>query len=169
MPHVHHFFINRINRTEERLADITTYKNLNFDPAEAIRNGVLSTFDSLHNTQGGDHRIRNHLAHMVLYEYHFCTASTNSIYLTSHPVWMWHTRSSSTSLFYGFPKTYLPSLPLLLLPPKVPCTSFFYGLSIIYIPYLWLPHLPTPSHLQPILLTCDSPISQPWNFDAHFI
>ena len=84
MPHVHHFFINRINRTEERLADITTYKNLNFDPAEAIRNGVLSTFDSLHSTQGGDHRIRNHLTHMVLYEYHF---------------------------LYGFYKFYIPYLP----------------------------------------------------------
>ena len=169
MPHVHHFFINRINRTEERLADITTYKNLNFDPADAIRN---VSYPLLIPFTTPKEEITEYVIIWPTWFFMnitFCTASTNSIYLTSHPMWMWHTRSSSTSLFYGFPKTYLPSLPLLLLPPKVRCTSFFYGLSIIYIPYLWLPHLPTPSHLQPILSTCDSPISQPWNFDAHFI
>ena len=37
-----------ISKIEEHLAEPTTYKELNFDPTQAIRNDVLSTLEYLH-------------------------------------------------------------------------------------------------------------------------
>ena len=42
MSHVGRLYINR---NEEHLNDLTTYKNLNSDPAEVIRNYAFFTFD----------------------------------------------------------------------------------------------------------------------------
>ena len=39
-----------ISKTEEHLADPTTYNELNSDPTQAIRNDALSTLDYLHKT-----------------------------------------------------------------------------------------------------------------------
>ena len=39
-----------IHKIEEHLADATTYKKLDADPTQAIRNDVLSALDYLHNT-----------------------------------------------------------------------------------------------------------------------
>ena len=40
-----------INKIEEHLTDATTYKKLDADPTQAIRNDVLSTLDYLHSTR----------------------------------------------------------------------------------------------------------------------
>ena len=50
-----------ISKIEEHLADTTTYKKLDADPTQAIRNDVLSTLDYLHNTCRIDDEIRHHL------------------------------------------------------------------------------------------------------------
>ena len=48
-----------INKTEEHLADATTYKKLNTDPTQAIGNDVFSTLDYLHNTHQIDDTAQN--------------------------------------------------------------------------------------------------------------
>ena len=50
-----------INKIEEHLANSTTYKKLNSDPTQAIRNDVLSTLDYLHITHRIDDQTRHHL------------------------------------------------------------------------------------------------------------
>ena len=53
MPYPYHLFINR---TEENLADLTTYKKRNSDLTQTIRNDVSSSIDFLHNVQRVNHR-----------------------------------------------------------------------------------------------------------------
>ena len=50
-----------INRIDGHLADLTTYKKLNSDPTQAIRNDVLSTLDFLHSTHPVYQRTKNDL------------------------------------------------------------------------------------------------------------
>ena len=76
------FYISKI---EEHLSDPTTYKELNSDPTQAIRNYVLSTLDYLHKT----HRIDDETKH----------------HLTSP-------KPACTPLFYGLPKVRKPNIPL---------------------------------------------------------
>ena len=52
-----------INKIEEHLADPTTYKEVNTNPTETIRNDVLCTFDYLHSTHRIDDETRHHLPH----------------------------------------------------------------------------------------------------------
>ena len=74
-----------INKIEEHLADATTYKKLDADPTQAIRNDILSTLDYLHNTHRIDDKTRHHLA-------------------PPNP--------ACTPLFYGLPKVHKPNIPL---------------------------------------------------------
>ena len=74
-----------INKIEEHLADPTTYKELNTDPTQAIRNDVISTLDYLHSTHRIDDETRHHLT-------------------LSNP--------ARTPLFYGLPKVHKPNIPL---------------------------------------------------------
>ena len=60
MPHAHLLYINKI-KEHLTLAGLSTYKKLNPDPFQAIRNGVLSTLDFLDSAHLVDHRTRNHL------------------------------------------------------------------------------------------------------------
>ena len=48
-----------INKIEEHLADPTTYKKLNTDPTQAIRNDVFSTLDYLQYTHQIDNTAQN--------------------------------------------------------------------------------------------------------------
>ena len=89
-----------------------SYKKHNSDPAKAIRNGVLSTFDFLHNAHPVYQRTRNQRTSCTL----LCVISPKPIYPTLLP--MWHPRT----------------------PPMPSSTHFFYGLSITFILYLCLLH-----------------------------
>ena len=53
MPYPYHLFINR---TEENLADLTTYKKRNSDLTQTIRNDASSSIDFLHNVQPVNHK-----------------------------------------------------------------------------------------------------------------
>ena len=74
-----------INNIEEHLTDATTYKKLDADPTQAIRNDVLSTLDYLHSTRRIDDETRHHLT-------------------LPNP--------ARTPLFYGLPKIHKPNVPL---------------------------------------------------------
>ena len=74
-----------INKIEEHLADPTTYKKLDADPTQAIRNDAFSTLDYLHNT----HRIDDKTRHKI--------TSPNP---------------ASTPPFYGLLKVHKPNIPL---------------------------------------------------------
>ena len=50
-----------ISKIEKHVADPTTYKELNSDPTQAIRNDVLSTLDYLHKTHRIDDETKHHL------------------------------------------------------------------------------------------------------------
>ena len=71
-----------INKIEQHLADITTYKELDTDPTQAIRNDVLSNLDYLHITNRIDDQTRHHLT-------------------PPNP--------ARTPLFYGLPKVHNPN------------------------------------------------------------
>ena len=73
-----------ISKIEEHLSDPTTYKELNSDPTQAIRNDVLSTLDYLHKT----HRIDDETKHLT------------------------PPKPACTPLFYGLPKVHKPNIPL---------------------------------------------------------
>ena len=74
-----------IHKIEEHLADATTYKKLDADPTQAIRNDVLSALDYLHNTGWIDDETRHHLT-------------------PPNP--------ARTPLFYGLPKVHKPDISL---------------------------------------------------------
>ena len=74
-----------ISKIEEHLADATTYKKLDVDSTQAIRNDVLSTLDYLHNTHQIDDETRHH---------------------PTPP------NPGCTPLFYGLPKVHKPNIPL---------------------------------------------------------
>ena len=74
-----------INNIEEHLTDATTYKKLDADPTQAIRNDVLSTLDYLHSTRRIDEETRHHLT-------------------PPNP--------AGTPLFYGLPKIHKPNVSL---------------------------------------------------------
>ena len=74
-----------INKIEEHLADATTYKKLDADPTQAIKNDVFSTLDYLHKTCRIDDETRNHLNPSNL---------------------------ACTPLFYGLPKVRKPNITL---------------------------------------------------------
>ena len=74
-----------ISKIEEHLSDPTTYKELNSDPTQAIRNDVLSPMDYLHMT----HRIDDETKHNL-----------------TPP------KPARTPLFYDFPKVHKPNIPL---------------------------------------------------------
>ena len=81
-----------IHKIEEHLADATTYKKLDADPTQVIRNDVLCTLDYLLNTGWIDDETRHHPT-------------------PSNP--------ARTLLFYGLPKVHKPNISLR---PKVsPC------------------------------------------------
>ena len=82
MPHGH---LPLLNKIEELLADATTYKKLEADPTQAIRNDVLSTLNYLHNTCRINDETRHHLT-------------------PPNP--------ARTPLFYGLPKVHKPNIPL---------------------------------------------------------
>ena len=50
-----------INNIEEKLANVTIYKELDTNPIQAIRNDVFSTLDYLHITHRIDDETRHHL------------------------------------------------------------------------------------------------------------
>ena len=74
-----------ISKIEEHLADPSTYKQLNSDPNEAIRNYALSTLDYFYNTYRIDEVTRHHLT---------------------------PPKPARTPLFYCFPKVHKPNIPL---------------------------------------------------------
>ena len=74
-----------ISKIEKHLSDPTTYKELNSDRTQAIRNHVLSTLDYPHKT----HRIDDKNKHRL-----------------TQP------RPARTPLFYGLPKVHKPNIPL---------------------------------------------------------
>ena len=74
-----------INKIEEHLANTTTYKELNTDPTQAIRNDVLSTLGYLHIKDQIDDQTRHH-------------------FTPQNPV--------RTPLFYGLPKVHNSNIPL---------------------------------------------------------
>ena len=74
-----------ISKIEEHLSDLTTYKELNSDPTQAIRNDVLSTLDYLHMTHRIDAETKHHLT---------------------------PPKPACTPLFYGLPKVHKPNIPL---------------------------------------------------------
>ena len=50
-----------ISKIEEHLTDPSTYKELNSDPTQAIRNDFLSTLDYAHSTHRIDGKTRHHV------------------------------------------------------------------------------------------------------------
>ena len=74
-----------VSKIEEHLADPTTYKELNSDPTQAIRNDALSTLDYLHMTHRIDDETKHHLT---------------------------PPKPARTPLFYGLPKVHKPNIPL---------------------------------------------------------
>ena len=73
-----------ISKIEDHLADPSTYKELNSDTTEAIRNDVLFPLDYLYNTHPIDDITRHHL-------------------MLPKP--------AHTPLFYGLPKVHKPNIP----------------------------------------------------------
>ena len=73
-----------ISKIEEYLADASTYKELNTNPTQAIRDDVLSTLDYLHNTHWID---------------------DETIHLLAPP------NPAHTLLFCGLPKVHKPNIP----------------------------------------------------------
>ena len=74
-----------ISKSEEHLADPSTYKKLDSDPTQAIRNDVLSTLDYLYNTHRIDDITRHHLM---------------------------PPKPERTELLHGLPKVHKPNIPL---------------------------------------------------------
>ena len=74
-----------ISKIEEHLADSSTYKELNSDPTQAIRNDVLSTLDYLYNIHQIDDVTRHHLT---------------------------PPKPARILLLYGLPKVHKPNIPL---------------------------------------------------------
>lgn len=119
---------------------------------------------------------------MSLYEFQFCMASTNSVYLTSHPV-----SHKCVLFFYTLPKIYIWFVPLLLikifkdstfLRPllyTLPTYSIFPTKGFMCFTFLWplkkyiYPTTVFPTPLQPILWTYDSSINQLSNFITHLM
>lgn len=119
---------------------------------------------------------------MSLYEFQFYMASTNSVYLTSHP--MLH---KCVLFFYTLPKIYIWFFPLFLikifkystflrpLPYTLPTYSSFPTKGFMCFTFLWPlkkyidPTIVFPTPLQPILWTYDSSINHLSNFSTHFM
>ena len=119
---------------------------------------------------------------MSLYEFQFCMASTNSVYLTSHPI-----SHKCVLFFYTLPKIYIWFVPLLLikifkdstfLRPllyTLPTYSIFPTKGFMCFTFLWplkkyiYPTTVFPTPLQPILWTYDSSINHLSNFSTHFM
>ena len=119
---------------------------------------------------------------MSLYEFQFCMASTNSVYLTSHPV-----SHKCVLFFYTLPKIYIWFFPLFLikifkystfLRPllyTLPTYSSFPTKGFMCFTFLWPlkkyidPTIVFPTPLQPILWTYDSSINHLSNFSTHFM
>ena len=74
-----------INKIEEHLAELITYKEFNADSTQAIRNDALSTLVYLHNTHQIDDKNRHHLI---------------------------PPKPTCTPLFHGFPKVHKPHIKL---------------------------------------------------------
>ena len=74
-----------ISKIEKHLSDPTTYKDLNSDPTQAIRNDVFSTLDYIHKTHRIDDETKHHLT---------------------------LPKPARTLLFYGLPKVHKPNIPL---------------------------------------------------------
>ena len=74
-----------ISKIEEHLAGATTYKKLDADPTQVIKNDVLSTLDYLHNTHQINDETRHHLTPPI---------------------------PARTPLFYGLLKFHKPNTPL---------------------------------------------------------
>ena len=74
-----------ISTIKEHLADSSTYKELNFDPTQAVRNEALSTLDYLYNTHQVGDITRHHLT---------------------------PPNRTPTQPFYSLPKVYKPKIPL---------------------------------------------------------
>ena len=74
-----------INKIEEHLAELITYKEFNTDPTQAIRNDALSTLVYLHNIHQIDDKNRHHLI---------------------------PPKPTCTPLFHGFPKVHKPHIKL---------------------------------------------------------
>ena len=73
-----------ISKIAEHLSDPDTYKELNSDPTQTIRNDVLSTLDYLHKTHRIDDETKHHLT---------------------------RPKPARTPLFYGLPKVHKPNIP----------------------------------------------------------
>ena len=119
---------------------------------------------------------------MSLYEFQFCMASTNSVYLTSHPM-----SHKCVLFFYTLPKIYIWFVPLLLikifkdstfLRPllyTLPTYSIFSTKGFMCFTFLWplkkyiYPTTVFPTPLQPILCKYDSSINQLSNFITHLM
>ena len=119
---------------------------------------------------------------MSLYEFQFCMASTNSVYLTSHPI-----SHKCVLFFYTLPKIYIWFVRLLLikifkdstfLRPllyTLPTYSIFPTKGFMCFTFLWplkkyiYPTTVFPTPLQPILWTYDSSINQLSNFITHLM
>ena len=129
MPHAHPVDINRIERHQ---VDPSTYKQLDSDPTNAVRNMsypllifITAPTKSMQNQKSSD-------------------PTEVFMYPPPPPSLHW---SQHVPFFYGLPKIYcLPP------PTKPSYTTLFYDLPEIHIPYLCLSH-PPPT----ILSICDSP------------
>ena len=74
-----------VSKIEEHQADSTTYKKINSDPTQVIRNDVLSTLNHLHKTHRRDDETKHHLTSL---------------------------KPAHAPLFYGLPKVHKPNIPL---------------------------------------------------------
>ena len=119
---------------------------------------------------------------MSLYEFQFCMASTNSVYLTSHPM-----SHKCVLFFYTLPKIYIWFFPLFLikifkystiLRPllyTLPTYSSFLTKGFMCFSFLWplkkyiYPTTVFPTPLQPILWTYDSSINHLSNVIIHLM
>ena len=119
---------------------------------------------------------------MSLYEFQFCMASTNSVYLTFHPM-----SHKCVLFFYTLPKIYIWFFPLLLikifkystfLRPllyTLPTYSSFPTKGFMCFTFLWPlkkyidPTTVFPTPLQPILWTYDSSINHLSNVIIHLM
>ena len=101
-----------ISKIEEHLTDPSTYKELNSDQTQAIRNDFFSTLDYLHST----HRIDDE---------------------TRHP--LTPPKPARIPLFYGLPKVYKPNIPLqsIISACDRPSNQLFLTMSPTSYNFLW--------------------------------
>ena len=107
-----------ISKIEEHLADPNTYKELNCDPTQAIRNNALSTLDYLHKTHQIDSETKYHLTSpnpAKTPPFYGPPKSTNRIYhlnqhfqhVTALPISFPHTSRTANTLYSSFTPSHL--------------------------------------------------------------